>query len=460
MNYMKKTTFTRVVSAATAALLLVISSGCTTKTSSDVTTISVWTGDSHSKACVSQLVNDWNKTTGKEKGIYIDYQVKEGSQNDVIEMALTSETEPVLFAGGDIKKYSEAGYIAALEDMPGGEEYVNSYDKSNFVEGTHTYNGKTYKVPFYITTFGLVYNKDMFQKYGLVDENGEAKPPKTLTEMREYAKILTHPQNQEYGIILPFKNQWFFGSDVDYPVMRNQGYMSYNPITGKYDFSGYKDIFNMYLGIKEDKSYFPGAEGIDDDQARAQFSNGNIGMKFAGSYDVGVYNEQFPAKCDWDVAPYPVSEEGTEYYTRIASDGYLLISKRQAELVDKEKIMEVYKWFHGEEMLRALYQEGMAIPYDWNIVSDITLENPPKGWESFCKLANEGRVAPVSPAVDISGEKTAKDVFLDEIWTGQTSVDDACAMLTERYNRGLERKLTADSSIKLEDYIDTNWLNK
>lgn len=455
-----KKIITKTASAAMAAVMLAMSGGCASKTTSDATTISIWTGDSHSKACVSQLVADWNKTTGKEKGIYIDYQVKEGSQNDIIEMAIASKTEPVMFTCTDTKKYSEAGYIEALEDMPGGAEFAATYDKSDMTEGTHTWQGKTYKVPFYITTFGLVYNKDMFKKYGIVDENGEAKPPKTLAEMREDAKILTHPENQEYGVILPLKNQWFFGSDIEYPVMRSRGYMSYNPTNGTYDFSGYKDIFNLYLGFKEDKTYFPGAEGIDDDQARAQFSSGNIGMKFAGSYDVGVYSEQFPAKCDWDVAPYPVSEEGTSYYTRIASDGYLAISKRQAELIDKEKIMEVYKWFHGEDMLRALYKEGMAIPYDWDIVSDVTLENPAKGWESFCKLAEESRVAPREPGVDISGEKGAKAVFLDEIWTGQTSVDDACAALTERYNKGLERKLAQNTNIDLNDYIVKDWFDK
>ena len=63
-----------------AALMTGSLAGCGQETSksSDTTTISVWTGDSHSKKLYDELVSNWNNTTGKEKGIYIDYQVKSG----------------------------------------------------------------------------------------------------------------------------------------------------------------------------------------------------------------------------------------------------------------------------------------------------------------------------------------------------------------------------------------------
>ncbi|UKI35906.1 MAG: hypothetical protein L6V93_17925 [Clostridiales bacterium] len=50
------------------------------------------------------------------------------------------------------------------------------------------------------------------------------------------------------------------------------------------------------MQIKSDGSYYPGAEGIDNDPARARFAEGNIGMKIGYSWDVGVLNDQFPCK--------------------------------------------------------------------------------------------------------------------------------------------------------------------
>ena len=38
-------------------------------------------------------------------------------------------------------------------------------------------DGKTYHVPFKVTTTGLIYNKDLFKKEGFVYEQGEALPP-------------------------------------------------------------------------------------------------------------------------------------------------------------------------------------------------------------------------------------------------------------------------------------------
>ena len=37
-----------------------------------------------------------------------------------------------------------------------------------------------------------------------------------------------------------------------------------------------KPAIEMICGIKADKSYYPGAEGVDNDPARARFAEGNI----------------------------------------------------------------------------------------------------------------------------------------------------------------------------------------
>ena len=83
--------------------------------------------------------------------------------------------------------------------MPGGKELVAKYD-GHLSYFTHTYKDKTYCLPFSTNTYALIYNKDMFKKAGLVDENGEPKAPETFDELREYDKT-----RKEFGIILPLK---------------------------------------------------------------------------------------------------------------------------------------------------------------------------------------------------------------------------------------------------------------
>ena len=51
------------------------------------------------------------------------------------------------------------------------------------------HNGKTYALPGNgMMVQGLIYNKDMFKAAGLVDENGEAKPPVTLKRIQRICK--------------------------------------------------------------------------------------------------------------------------------------------------------------------------------------------------------------------------------------------------------------------------------
>lgn len=421
----------------------------------DTWTFTVWTNDSHSKATMERLVNEYNEGEGKKKGIKIDYQIQ--SSGEAVSMSLESDDAPDFFSDS-IKEGAERGRIAAIEDMPGGDEYLKQYE-GNLVEGVHKYNGKTYKVPYYVTTFGLVYNKDMFKKYGLVDENGEAKPPKTFDEVREYAKLLTNPKSQEYGIVLPLKNEWFTLTDIQFPMMTSRGYIDFDPETGKVDYTGYKPIIDMYMGIKEDKSYYPDPEGLDNDSGRAQFAEGNVGMKFAGSYDVGVFNDQFPAKCDWGVAPFPVEDDSTRYMSRMASDGYLCINAKSAEEKDKKKLFEVYKWLHGKEVLKALYEDGKAIPYDWNIVADVDLgEDAPTGWEDFCELVKVSHTQWRRPGTIMTGQKNLSQMFIEDIWPGNVDVKEALEDLTERSQKGMEEWLKENPAYKLEDYMEQNVL--
>ncbi|UKI38534.1 MAG: extracellular solute-binding protein [Clostridiales bacterium] len=91
--------------------------------------------------------------------------------------------------------------------MKGGQEYINeNYDEEAIEHFTMAFDGKIYKAPFYVTTTGIAYNKDMFKKIRLgrrktVRQN-RRKPLKNSENTR---KKLTNPAEKEYGIIIPIK---------------------------------------------------------------------------------------------------------------------------------------------------------------------------------------------------------------------------------------------------------------
>ena len=427
----------------------------------EMTQITWWSGDLHDKALMEGLVGDFNATIGKEKGIEIVYKVVGGdSYSQYLALAFESGETPDLFngSGGSLKNYVASNYIIAYDDLPNGAELVAEYE--TLIPMSDVLDGKAWRLPIGSTTQALIYNKDMFKAAGLVDENGEATPPKTWDEVREYAKILTNEAERQYGIIFPVKwgGSWI-DSDLMHPAMASVGYYNgFNKATGQFDFSCMKEPMEALLGMKEDGSVYPGADSIDNDSARAIFAEGSIGMKFAYSWDVGVLNEQFPAQCDWGVAPYPTVEEGVRYASRMSLTRSPFIHANAADKL--EKIEVVIEWLLSAEVVGARYAAGSLLPADFDLVKDIELgEDAPTGWAEFAAIAAISESQNVSLSTDLSGERTVKDTWLD-VYAGNTTVDDAIEELNERMNRAIETYYAAHPDEKEADYnayVDENW---
>ena len=422
----------------------------------NVTTIKVWSPDSHSKTVMNDIVKKWNESRGKEAGVQIEYEIKENDIQQTVDMAFESGQAPDMFSSVQVEKHATANHIAALDDMEGGAEFLKRYDPESLVGGAYQYGGKIYTVPCSVNTFGLVYNKDMFRKYGIVDENGEPTPPKTFEEVREYAKRMTNPADKDYGIILPMKWGAFYTVDIGQLAQGSAGRIAFNCKNGKYDFSIYKPIYEMYLGMKNDGSIFPGEETLDNDTARAYFAERNIGMKFAGSFDVGVYNTQFAAKCDWGVAPYPRENENEKYYYHLGTGGSYSISTSAREKTSDDILLEIYELFVGPETAKTLYKEGMAIYYDVSVLDGITPKEGLKGWKEFADIVKESKGPYKDTGVTLNGVQDAKDYFYQEVWTQNVTVDEAIKTLNERYNAGMEEWFKNTPQVSIDKYLNPN----
>lgn len=391
--------------------------------------VTIWSPDGHSKLEMDKIIKRFNETKGKEWGVKIKYEVKLNDLNLLLDEAFKKGNAPDIFYGGDKEALAEAGKIVAFNDLPGGEEFINSY--GDYKKNIFYYKDKAYAVPYGQYVRGLIYNKDMFKAAGLVDENGDALPPKTLNEYAEYAKQLTDRRRNQYGIILPIAWKDFYYSDVDSLMDVSGSY--FNRQTLSFDYRSAAPIWETFMKIKEDRSYYPGAEKMANDAARACFAEGKIGMKISYSYDVGVLNNQFTAKCDWGVAPLPVLDENNSY---CSTGGYKIGPVINSQLVEKigaDKTLKVYEWLMGEEVLKTLYEEGMEIPYSLDIVKSANLENAPKGWQEFVDLASEVYVQPIN-LVRVDG---VNEIFM-EVWRCQKTVEQGLIEYTEMANRNFE----------------------
>lgn len=415
----------KTVAAAMCAIVAVSFAGCGKKASnSDTKTITIWSGDGHSKLFMEEQVKNWNDTVGKEKGLRIEYIVKTGDVSQQIDLAMENGTAPDLFTSGDAEKLAAQGKIAALDDIKGLKPIMEKY-ADYMMPSRCQIDGKTYVIPMSATTYGIVYNVDMFKEAGLVDKDGNATPPKTLSELREYAKKLTNPEKKEYGIIFPGKWSEWVGVDVAKMAVPSCGYISgYDPKDGTFNYDAQAETAKTLVGIKKDGSFYPGVEGLDNDPARARFAEGGIGMKTAGSYDYGVFTDQFPAKINWAVAPFPVADENNMYKQHMDISGSLYINSKSLETLGEDAIVEVYNFFYGEDMVKEQYKKGMAIPLNMDWVDGVKVDSSLKHgecWTQFCKLTSVSKPSPMTVKTDVSGKESFGTKFKTEFWPNASS---------------------------------------
>lgn len=430
----------KVLSAAlSVALFGSVFTGCSDKSAdSSAKVVTIW-GNGAGTKVEETIAKNYNETIGKKKGIRIDYQVKDGDVNQQVEIALQSGDAPDIFRVGKLKECVEKNYLAPLTAFKGGREIFDESVKKGGLakENVNMINGAPYTITNSVLTFGIIYNKEMFKAAGLVDENGEPTPPETWDEFREYAKRLTNKSKRQFGVIFPLKWGAWYGYEINCNTDASSDSISFDVDKMQYDYSDMNGILNTIIGIKNDGSCYPGAEGIDNDPARARFAEGNIGMKLSVSWDVGVFKEQFPTDFDWGVAPVPTYSKDKKYKQYMTMDNAGYINGKVLNTDRQDAVWEVWKYWYGPEKNKILFEEGISLPLDFDSIKDVNTDI--HGWKEFAELVkiSGGSFQPLPTLT--TGEKSLKELFIDEVWNGKMTVEEATKIYTDISNRGIDR---------------------
>lgn len=412
----------------------------------DVDVVVVWTNSASDKAVRERQVKEFNETTGKEKGIEIQYTVYGDGYEDTLNLAVQSGETVDLFRisnGNLITDYIDSGYILPIEDMPGGEELLEEY-KGMLAQQREIFYDKTYMLPWGVNTYKFVINTDLFEAAGLT----EADYPTTWSEVRECAKKITEAGNGEYyGYGLSLGALWTIGSYFTQQSFVNTGHTGYDPLTMEYRYTDFAASAKAIYDIVQDGSVFPGFETLDADGVRAQFAAGKIGIMGGASFDPGVYKDQFPAECNWTVIdPVSDTDDAPKYKEGLVVSVNFSIGAAAEK--HKEAVMEVFKFLHSDECAAELYEEGLLMPFRQSAIDLATKEPDIPGYAEFARVENGIQTLP-SPDKYFTVEGTSFNELIANYLTGQAggrdSIDAQLQELEDKYNAALE---TVDPEIR------------
>ena len=442
-------------------LLLFISSGSLFAAGQEekgVTEIKILSAIGSYQKLFVQLVDEFNNTIGLEKGIHVTQSTHIDDYMEVLELAFQSGEIPEIVVPVQplLVRYVRQGLIVPYAKLPGFEDELKRFEP--YVKPLiNIVDGEIVTLPYSILTYKLCYNKDLFRKAGIVDANGEPDPPETWAEVIEDAKRITDAgDGKEYGIMWSQKFSLWADWSILKPFVPSIGHDYFNQKTGRYDFIAFKPALEYMMKIKQDGSYFPGAEGLDIDPARAQFSEGVAGMYFGLTFDVGVFNDQFPATMDWGVVDLPVLDPNYRYKEPMMARGIFVATKSALKNDDVGRATgEFLKYYYSDELLRILYGKALLLPYKSEIM-DLPGEIPDKtGWKEFSDIS-KGYVQGIPPDAAITLEGLTLEQVVRKIWSGEMSIDEGLTDLDERYNAALDKAI-ADGKVDMSLYADPDF---
>ena len=222
-----------------------------------------------------------------------------------------------------LRRFEDTGFVRPIDDLL-GDFPVSDLDV-NVWHGTE-YNGKHFGLPMDFHPLGLYYNRKLFREAGIVDANGEPKPPTTQSEFLEDARKLTKtsrdPANAQWGYA--FSNN---GPQV-YTVMNQFGGKFFTADLSKCLLNSPENIAALQFCvdlIQKDKSAPP----PDAADPWIGFRQGRIAMTWNGIFMLPDLEKQK----DLDFAGFPVATVGTQNAVQSNSHNFCL----RADMGEKEQ---------------------------------------------------------------------------------------------------------------------------
>lgn len=403
-------------------------------------TVTWMSNQRHDEAVKRELFEAWSK----ESGIKVDMQIYADEYPDQLKLAFESGKPPDIFNMNQPRQQVEAGWAEPLDDYltsaPGLKE---SFLSGAFVQNRGVWGGKTYGLPMYAQTMRLYWNKSIFENAGLDPEAA----PTTWSDMVKFSNQISDKLGKDgvYGLILGDKYTWVWDMNVS-NLARGSGAYPFDFAKGEYNYNqdGIKEAIQLFVDMEKAGGLFPGPHTMTDDDARQQFSFGSAGMIIGGSWNPGVFNDQFKSTENWETAELPLPDSGIKgRISQGIGDRYTISAASE----NKEAAWEVLKFMYSLETMTTMYERGMGV---MGVEAANTGKSEVRGVIALAPTKNDVILPPEPELPTITPDYvTVIQGILDD---GGSTADAKLAEVTDSYNSTM-KKAVADGLIVAEDYI-------
>lgn len=203
------------------------------------------------------------------------------------------------FKGQDIAKYGPEGILMDLSDLEWLDSYVPTAARENL-----QIDGKDYGIPYSALFQGVLYNRDIFDNYGI-------DIPETYEDLMDVCKKLE--ANGVTPFVTHFADNWHIGNMTMQFAMSEV--FNENPqwgqdlYAGKVTFEGSQGYRRVFQHVKDIYDYtYEDTLSVDFGEATARFGRGEGAMFVTGTWSNRNLQE-FP-DLDYGIFPFPGEKPG------------------------------------------------------------------------------------------------------------------------------------------------------
>jgi multiple sugar transport system substrate-binding protein len=230
----------------------------------------------------------------------------------------------------EVEGYVQGGYLMDLTDiLKGSNDNISNYPE--FVVNDFLVDGKYYGIPKDIGTIALVYNKDLFDKYGVSYPTDDW----TWDDLKAAAQKLTDKDNGVYGFMSDNDGQETYWD----MIWQNGGDLFDS--NGKCTFDSPETVEAMKYAVSfVEEGLSPKASDLTDLTRDQYFESGKVAMMNAGSWMLTEYLNT--EGLNFDVAELPHEKQKAA----ICSGMAFSVANTTKNPEEAKKFVE---WLGGEE---------------------------------------------------------------------------------------------------------------
>jgi len=331
-----------------------------------------------------------------------------------------------------IPKYAEKEALVPLDQLMerdglSKDQYLDSISKMLDFEG------RTWCLPTTPASLALYYNKRLFRESGLDPD----EPPKTLTELDRYARILTIKNEDNRIVRLGFSPEiptwfrhayiyWFNGRHWD-----GDSRMTLNT----------NEFVNMLAWLQgypitygqTPLQRFHAAEGKVV-SAQNHFISGRVAMQLQGVW-MANFIDQFNKNLEYGVAPFPTNYPDAPPTTFVDCD--VLVIPAGAKY--KEEAWEFIKFVQQQKNIELLCSNQWKFSPLKKVSKDFYEDHPHPYIELFRDLAESPNAIPAPRTAIIDELKTEMAHAVTSVWLREATPEEAAAEAQDKLQRLLDQ---------------------